>query len=56
MINHIKDKYYRFNPGEFLPVYVDGKMTNKREFHIYRIKWIMSNHKIALFQFTHQQG
>lgn len=53
MIENIKQKYYRFNPGEFLPVYHDGKLTNRREFHIYRIKWIIHNRAAAWYMFTH---
>jgi hypothetical protein len=38
MLNKIKNKYYTYQPGEFLPIYHDGVLTNRREFHIYRIK------------------
>lgn len=52
----IKAKYYTFQPGEFLPVYRDGQLANKREFHIYRIKWIIKHRHAALYQFTHYAG
>jgi hypothetical protein len=38
MINKIKNKYYKYQRGEFLPVYMDGRLANKREFHIYKAK------------------
>jgi hypothetical protein len=52
----IKNHYYRYNPGEFLPVYSGGELINKRDFHTYRIKWLLSNHRIFLHQLTHQRG
>jgi len=51
-INH----YYRFQPGEFLPVYSGGELINKREFHAYRIKWLVRNHSAFVHQLTHQRG
>lgn len=53
MLEKIKQTYYTYQPGEFLPVRVDGKLTNKREFHMYRIKWLLKHRDIALYQFTH---
>lgn len=38
MINAIKNKYYTYQPGEFLPVYYDGALANKKDFHMYKIK------------------
>lgn len=52
----IKSKYYTYQPGEFLPVYSGNELLNKREFHMYRIKWIMRNRHAALYQFTHFAG
>lgn len=52
----IKEKYYTYQPGEFLPVYSGGELINKRDFHKYRISWIIRNHKVALYQFTHTAG
>lgn len=52
----LKTKYYTYQPGEFLPVWSGGELLNKREFHAYRIKWIMRNHRAALYQFTHYAG
>lgn len=37
MINKIKNKYYTYQPNEFLPIYYDGKLSNKSEFHIYKL-------------------
>lgn len=56
IINTIKNKYYRYQPGEFLPVYSGGELLNKREFHKYRIKWIITNHKAFAYQLTHSRG
>lgn len=53
MINSIKNKYYTYQPGEFLPIYSGYEMLNKREFHIYRLKWIIRNRHAAFYQFTH---
>lgn len=52
----IKTKYYTFQPGDFLPVYRDGKLANKRAFHMYRITWIVKHRRAALYQFTHYAG
>lgn len=54
--NTLKDKYYRYQPGEFLPVYSGGEMLNKREFHVYRIKWIITHHRVFTYQLTHTNG
>jgi hypothetical protein len=53
MINAIKQKYFTYQPGEFLPIRKDGKLANIREFHFYRIKWIFKHRSAALYQFTH---
>jgi hypothetical protein len=49
----LKAKYYTYQPGEFLPIFSGGVLLNKREFHIYRLTWIIRNHRAALYQFTH---
>lgn len=54
--NTIKSKYYTFQPGEFLPVYSGGELLNKREFHLYKLKWIVRNRHAALYQLTHYAG
>jgi len=54
--NTIKQTYYRYQPGEFLPIYSGGEMLNKRDFHIYRIKWIINNRRAFMYQLTHQVG
>ncbi len=56
IIKIIKEKYYEYQPGEFLPVRVDGKVTNMREFHMYRIKWIVKNRRVFINQLTYQAG
>lgn len=38
MINAIKNKYYTYNTNEFLPIYYEGKIANKNEFHLYKLK------------------
>lgn len=52
----IKNTYYRYQPGEFLPVRSGGELLNSREFHIYRIKWIAKNRSAFVYQLTHQRG
>jgi hypothetical protein len=52
----IKNSYYRYQPGEFLPVRSGGELINKREFHKYRIKWIIKNHSAFAYQLTHTRG
>ncbi len=37
MINAIKNKYETYTPGEFLPIYYEGKIANKKEFHLYKL-------------------
>jgi len=56
LTNIIKNKYYRFQPGEFLPIYSGGELINKREFHAYRIKWIINNRRAFMYQLTHHAG
>ena len=38
MINSIKNKYYTYQPGEFLPIYMDGQLANRKQFHAYKLK------------------
>ena len=54
--NTIKDKYYRYNPGEFLPVYVDGQLANRSDFHRYRIKQLVTRPSATIHYFTHFSG
>lgn len=54
--NIIQNKYYRYNPGEFLPIFSNGELINKREFHQYRIKWIVEHRHAFYHQLTHTQG
>jgi len=56
MINSIKNKYYSYQPGEFLPIYMDGKLANRKEFHKYKVVWIIKNHSAFAYQLTHSRG
>ena len=38
IINKIKNHYNTYTPGEFLPIYLEGELTNRREFHLYKLK------------------
>lgn len=38
MINKITNKYFEYNPNEFLPIYRDGKIDNIKEFHLLKLK------------------
>lgn len=38
MINSIKNKYYTYQPGEFLPIFEGGVLANRKQFHMYKIK------------------
>lgn len=38
MVNKIKTNYYKYQPGEFLPIYIDGELANRRAFHTYKVK------------------
>lgn len=38
MINSIKNKYYEYNPNEFMPIWYMGELSNRRDFHIYKLK------------------
>ena len=38
MINSIKNKYYEYQPNEFLPIYEEGILANRRDFHVYKLK------------------
>ena len=53
---NIKNSYYNYQPGEFLPVYMDGQLANRKEFHAYKIKWILGNRRAFTYQLTHSRG
>lgn len=38
MIKKITNKYYQYEPNEFLPIYRDGVIANKNAFHAYKAK------------------
>ena len=38
MIKAIRNKYVTYTYGEFLPIYVEGKIANLKEFHMYKLK------------------
>lgn len=38
MIKKITNKYYEYDPTEFLPIYRDGIIDNKNTFHAYKAK------------------
>lgn len=38
MINKITNKYYEYNPNEFLPIFYEGVLANRKEFHAYKTK------------------
>lgn len=40
--NTLKDKYNTYTPGEFLPIYLEGELANRREFHIYKAKKLLT--------------
>lgn len=42
MVNKIKNKYYKYYPGEFLPIYMDGELSNQKAFHIYKLKRLVT--------------
>lgn len=37
LTNRIKDKYYTYVPGEFMPIFIDGHLANKKEYAAYKI-------------------
>lgn len=56
---YIKNKYYTFVPGEFIPVYMDGELHNKRSFHRYKLaraKWRLLHLRIVFHELTHKHG
>lgn len=38
MINTIKNKYYSYDPNEFMPIYIEGKIANAGTFHLMKLK------------------
>lgn len=57
--NTIKNKYYVYQPGEFLPILIDGELANRREFHAYKARraaWMLKNHRQVIHHYTHQAG
>lgn len=54
--NIVKNKYYTYKPGEFLPIYEGHELINKRQFHAYRIKSIVNNHRAFMYELTHHAG
>lgn len=58
-MNYLKDKYYTYVPGEFMPVFVDGELENKTAFHRYKARralWRIQNPGLTYHQLTHRQG
>lgn len=37
-IQKLSDKYYSYQPGEFLAIRVDGKVANMAAFHRYKFR------------------
>ena len=50
MINTIKNKYYTYEPNQFLPIYIDGALANRNEFHLYKLKRVArrAGHSLAV--------
>jgi len=46
--NYIQQKYYIYQRGEFFPVYSAGTLSNKREFHYYKIKQLLKTTDLAI--------
>lgn len=40
--NIIKQKYYQYDPAEFIPVYSGDKLVNKKAFHSYKLRKAIS--------------
>ena len=34
----IENKFYTYVPGEFLPIFVDGELSNRQDFYAYKAK------------------
>lgn len=54
MINKIKSKYETYTPGEFLPIYYDGQLANKKEFHLYKLGKALTAADNAWMGFVHR--
>lgn len=52
MINSIKNKYFEYNPTEFMPIFYDGKLANARQFHLYKLKRAALRADRALMHFV----
>jgi maltooligosyltrehalose synthase len=42
MLQNIKTKYNTYQPGEFLPIYIDGQLSNRAAFHKYKVKRVLT--------------
>lgn len=44
-MNYLKqtfqNKFYTYQPGEFLPVFMGGELYNRREFYKYKLKRVL---------------
>jgi hypothetical protein len=38
--NTIQNKIYAYNPNEFLPIFVDGRLDNRDQFIAYKAKCV----------------
>lgn len=38
MIKSITNKYYEYDPNEFLPIFYEGVLANRKDFHAYKTK------------------
>lgn len=45
-MKQIKQKFdsilYSYNPREFMPIYIDGKLANRNQFILYKVKTIVT--------------
>ena len=37
----LQNKFYTYQPGEFLPVFMGGELYNRREFYKYKLKRVL---------------
>lgn len=57
--NTVKNKYFTYVPGEFMPIVVDGELANKRAFHAYKLRrahWKMTHLDVVYHHYTNQRG
>lgn len=53
MIQTLENKFYQYDPKQYMPIYQDGELANRNEFYAYKAKQVASGiGHVSLVAFT----